>query len=256
VSESSVVSVVDPGSPRHARDATRGRIVEAAADLLANGGRDAVTTRAVATAAGVQAPTIYRLFGDKGGLLDAVAEHGFITYLGEKQDQRPGSDPIEELRIGFDRHVGFGLANPALYSLMYGDPRPGESWSAAVAARRILGEHIRRIAVAGRLRVAEEIAADLVHASGSGIVLTLLALPEDRRDPMLSRIAREAVIAAITTDSPALDAPGPAPAAIALRAALPQATALSEPERRLLHEWLDRLIAGRAGALEPPAGVP
>jgi AcrR family transcriptional regulator len=36
-------------------------------------GRRAVTTRAVAAGAGVQAPTIYRLFGDKDGLLDALA---------------------------------------------------------------------------------------------------------------------------------------------------------------------------------------
>ena len=36
------------------------------------------------TAAGVQPPTIYRLFGDKVGLLDAVTEHGFQTYLADK----------------------------------------------------------------------------------------------------------------------------------------------------------------------------
>jgi hypothetical protein len=34
--------------------------VQAAARLLAEGGREAVSTRAVAAAAGVQAPTIYR----------------------------------------------------------------------------------------------------------------------------------------------------------------------------------------------------
>jgi AcrR family transcriptional regulator len=49
-----------------------------------------VTTRSVALAAGVQPPTIYRLFGDKDGLLDAVAEHGFAHYAANK---RP-ADPI------------------------------------------------------------------------------------------------------------------------------------------------------------------
>src|SRR3954451_12093730 len=110
----------------------RERIVQGAAALLAEGGRDAVTTRAVASAAGVQAPTIYRLFGDKSGLLDAVAEHGFAAYLGEKGVPEPDADPVDDLRTGWDMHVGFGLANPALYALMYGDPRPGESWAAAV----------------------------------------------------------------------------------------------------------------------------
>ena len=116
----------------------------AAAGLLASGGRDALTTRAVAAAAGVQAPTIYRLF-----------------------------------------------------------------------------------------------------ASGCGTVFTLLATPEAGRDPDLPAAAREAVIAAITTGSPTLASPGPAAAAIALRAVLPDATALTGGEHRLLEEWLDRLAAGR-----------
>ena len=119
-----------------ARDETRARIVAAAAGLLTSGGRDALTTRAVAAAAGVQAPAIYRLFGDKSGLLDAVAEDGFTAYLKEKEVRPSGPNPVADLRAGWDLHVGFGLANPALYALMYGDPRPGARPPAAAAARR------------------------------------------------------------------------------------------------------------------------
>ena len=77
--------------------------------------------------------------------------------------------------------------------------------------------------------------------TGSGTTLTLITLPPDRRDPALSELAREAVIAAITTDAPAHVAPGPVGAAAALRAVLPQTDALTGPERALLHEWLDRV---------------
>jgi len=49
------------------------RIVRAAAELLTKGGLDAVSTRAVSAAAGVQPPAIYRRFGDMQGLLDAAA---------------------------------------------------------------------------------------------------------------------------------------------------------------------------------------
>ena len=66
-------------------------------------------------------------------------------------------------------------------------------------------------------------------------------MPEDRRDPALSGLAREAVIAAITTDAPVPARPGPAGAAIALRAVLPQTPALTAAERSLLREWLDRI---------------
>ncbi len=223
------------------REATRIRIVEAAAALVAQGGREALTTRSVAAAAGVQAPTIYRLFGDKEGLIDAVVVHGYRTYLEEKAARRPSADPVEDLRHGWDLHVAFGLSNPALYVLMYGNPRPGRTPAVIAASRQILAEHVHRVAAVGRLRVPEGQAAELVHAAGSGTVLSLLATDEDRRDPHLSALAREAVIDAITTRQPAIGAPGPAVAAIALRACLPEATALSEAERRLLEEWLHRI---------------
>jgi len=58
-------------------------------------------------------------------------------------------------------------------------------------------------------------------------------------------MAREAIIAAITTDTPELAPPGPVSAAVALRAVLPQTTALTDREQSLLQEWLDR-IAGPA----------
>jgi AcrR family transcriptional regulator len=231
----------DSTIPVRSRDRTRERIVAAAARLLAEGGRDAVSTRGVSVAAGVQAPTLYRLFGSKRGLLDAVAAHGLTTYLNSKTARKPSADPVDDLRAGWDLHVGFGLANPALYSLMYGEPRPDASPPAAAAAADVLALHIRRIAEAGRLRVSEDHAAHLVHAAGCGTTLTLIAMPADRRDSALSHTAREAVIAAITTDAPAPAEPGPVAAAVTLRAVLPQTTTLTVHERGLLSEWLDRI---------------
>jgi len=221
------------------------RIVTSAIDLLSSGGQDAVTTRAVADAAGVQVPTIYRLFGDKRGLLEAVAEHGFTVYLKEKAVRKPGQDPLEDLRAGWDLHIEFGLSRPAIYLLMYAQPQPGVKSAAADKSYHLLREHIRRVAIAGRLRVPEERAADLFHASGCGTVLTLLAQAEGHRDTALSEAAREAAIAAITTDAPAVENSGAAAAAIALRAALPDVQSLSSGERSLLTEWLDRLAALR-----------
>jgi AcrR family transcriptional regulator len=218
----------------------RDRIIDAAAKLLAEDGRDAVSTRAVSAAAGVQAPAIYRIFGDKQGLLDAVASHGFETYLRDKKDNPATDDPVADLRRGWDLHVGFGLANPALYSLIYGDLRESP---AARQAAEILAAMIHRIAEAGRLRMTEERAVVLVEAAGRGMTLTLISLPEDRRDLSLSATARESVIATITTDPPPSgpEHAGPVATAVALRAVLPQTTALTDPERALLADWLDRI---------------
>jgi AcrR family transcriptional regulator len=127
-------------APNHAssRDQTRAQLVEVAAHLLATQGPDAVTTRAVALAAGVQAPTIYRLFGDKNGLLDAVAEHGFASYLARKPPVGADADPVESLHAGWELHVGFGLANPELFRLMYTTLRTPQGRAVAATGTGIL----------------------------------------------------------------------------------------------------------------------
>ncbi|UBU09213.1 TetR/AcrR family transcriptional regulator [Nonomuraea gerenzanensis] len=227
------------------RELTRQRVIEAAAGLLAREGREAVTTRAVAAAAGVQPPAIYRHFEDMDGLLDAVAEHGYARFLEAKRAVPAPEDPVDDLRAGWDLAVEFGLANPALYAVMYGEPRRGTDSAAFRAGMEILLGRIRRLAAAGRLRVDEALAAALIHATARGAVLTWLSLPEDGRDPALLSTLRESMVAAVTTDEPAVQDPGPAGAARALRAVLPQQTALSEAEQRLLAEWLDRLAAAR-----------
>ncbi|MEV0315306.1 TetR/AcrR family transcriptional regulator [Nonomuraea fuscirosea] len=224
------------------REQTRHRVIEAAAGLLAREGRDAVTTRAVAVAAGVQAPAIYRLFGDKEGLLEAVAEYGFTKFLASKRVDPDPPDPIEDLRAGWDLAVEFGLANPALYTLMYGEPSTFAS-PAFQAGMEILKGRIRRLAAGGWLRVGEELAIAIIHATARGAVLTWLSLPEERRDPVLLTTLRESMVTAVTVLEPAVRDAGPAGAARALRAALPEQTTLSGPERELLKEWLDRLAA-------------
>ncbi len=228
----------------------RERILRAAATLLAVGGREAVSTRAVSAAAGVQPPTIYRQFGDMQGLLDAVADDGFARYVRAKVARRDGEDPVAVLRAGWDLHVGFGLANPALYALMYGDPQPGVMSPAAAEARNMLEGLVRRVAAAGRLRVGVESATRTIHAAGVGVVLTLIAAGGADRDLALSDQTREAVLAAMTTDATPGEAPaqaGPRRAAVsyavALKALLPEASAaFTSAERGLLAEWLDRLI--------------
>ena len=222
-----------------------------------------MTKRAVATAAGVQAPTIYRLFDDMRGLLDEVATRGFTTYLDDTTDPKPGDDPVEglragwylhvghgddpveDLRVGWDLQVGFGLANPASYKLMYGDPGPGKGHTAALEGAEILRGLVRRVAEAGRLRVSEERAAQLLHAAGSGVTLTLIGMEPEERDPELSDMAREAVIAAITTEASAQAAPGPPGAAVHLSALLPRTSVLTDRERALLSEWLERIADER-----------
>jgi AcrR family transcriptional regulator len=233
--------------PGTQRDRTRAHLIEVAAELLATQGADAVTTRSVALAAGVQAPTIYRLFGDKNGLLQAVAEHGFASYLAQKHPADSDADPVANLRSGWDLHVGFGLANPELFRLMHAALRTPRGQALTASGAEVLRARVHRIAETGRLRVTERRAIDLIVAAGTGVVFTLIDQPESERDLALAGTAWNSICAVILTnppagsDGPAAAVAGPAAAAVTLRAALPDVTALTPAERALLADWLDRI---------------
>lgn len=209
--------------------------MESAAQLLREQGASAVTTRAVAQAAGMQAPTIYRFFADKDELLDAVAEHVFATYVAGKAMAQDAGDPVADLRAGWDTHIGFGLANAALFGLLV-DPSREPRSPAAAAGLDVLRARVRRVAATGRLRVPERRAVELIHAAGTGVVLALLATPPEHRDLDLADALYEAVMQSILTDAPALPTGSATAAAVALRAVAPELPMLSAAERSLLAE--------------------
>ncbi|WP_063758873.1 TetR/AcrR family transcriptional regulator [Streptomyces sp. NRRL S-340] len=179
--------------------AMRRRIVEAAAGLLVSEGLDATSTRAVAARASVAPPTIFRLFGDKDALLEAVSEYGFETYLRAKARLPESDDPVDDLRAAWDLHVRFGLSRPAYYTLVYGQARAGRVPRAGQQAVAELRRMVTRVAAAGRLRMSIERAAALVHAAGVGTILTLIGAPPEQRDLRTADAAREMVLAAIST---------------------------------------------------------
>ena len=226
-------------------EAHRDRILKAALTLLTKQGRDAVTTRNVAEAAKVQPPVLYRIFGDKTALLDAVAAYGFTAYLAKKHQSARSDDPVEALRAGWDLHVKFGLANPELYLLMYADPRPETESPAARQSFTMLEEHMQRVAAAGRLRVSVTRACALYHAAALGVVMSLLASVPEQRDLSLSSTARDHALSGITTHASSVSTPVIAVTASRLRALLTQpgkgTSVLTDAERLPLSEWLLRL---------------
>ncbi|MEV5176906.1 TetR/AcrR family transcriptional regulator [Streptomyces flaveolus] len=78
--------------------ALRRNIVLAAAGLLEDKDLEALSTRAVAARTGVPTLSVFRLFGDKEGLLEEAAEHGFQRYLGAEAGLLTDADPVQMLR--------------------------------------------------------------------------------------------------------------------------------------------------------------
>jgi len=228
---------------------TRSLILREAVALLAESSSGDISTRAVCEAAGVAQPALYRIFGDKDGLLAAVADSVWGEYLEMKRSAEPSADPLVDLRNGWDRHLAFALAQPHAYRLVFASglsTRP----AAMGEAMGLLEGILQRLAAAGRLSMPPAEAARLVMAANSGLALGMILRPELYPPEAPIEPAREAVIRAIVLDDPA-GADDPAvPAAVTLEASLQRAHGFTGAERALLSEWLGRF---RRSAIEPPA---
>lgn len=100
------------GDLRHA-------LVEAALELLAEGGTEALGLRELARRVGVSAAAPYRHFRDKQALIQAVAAAGFEMFLAAVEGARAEVAPEEQLGAMAEAYVHFALRYPRLYRLMF-----------------------------------------------------------------------------------------------------------------------------------------
>jgi AcrR family transcriptional regulator len=96
--------------------------LDEAAVMIAEGGAENVTMRAIGGRLGVSRAAPYRHFADKTALLVAVATSGFTRLKArlEAIDATAPRSSVERLRRLGKEYVHFALENPAHYRLMYG----------------------------------------------------------------------------------------------------------------------------------------
>ncbi|WP_405577737.1 TetR/AcrR family transcriptional regulator [Streptomyces sp. NBC_01190] len=246
---------------------TRDRILSVAIDLLATSPDGDISTRAVCAAASISAPVLYRQFGDKEGLLAAVVDRGFDTYLATKRERHPGADPVQDIRDGWDSHVAFALANRNLYRLM-NSPAMRTPPASAAESQQILTRELELAARQGKLRVSPALAAEMIMSANVGVALMLVSRPAMFRDPDLSRRVRDAVHTSVfipevmrpphTHGTPGDRPPGAsaesAPTAAARLGALLRRsppTTLTSAETVLLDEWLGRVANAPDPGIDP-----
>lgn len=124
------------------------QILEAAEQLVAEQGIDAVTTRAIAERAGVAVPSLYRFFADRDDILDALVEQMLVELEETSQAAEaawvPGSAG-DLLDLEFDLHVTYFSAHPSVTALWFG----GRTSPAVVESVRrrntVLGDRVRAL---------------------------------------------------------------------------------------------------------------
>lgn len=100
----------------------RERLLHETAAALARGGVDAVSLRRVAAAAGTSTSAVYALFGGRDDLVaaaTAAAEDGF-TAAQVAAIATPTADPVADIHALGRAYRDWALANPELYTVMFG----------------------------------------------------------------------------------------------------------------------------------------
>jgi AcrR family transcriptional regulator len=115
---------MQPGRTRNPRgegSRLREEILEAARELLEQGGEQHVSLRRIARNIGIAAPSIYAHFPDREAVVGALVDEAFdelsavvATAIDEAQD-----DPIAELRAACFAYMEFAMERPNRYQLAF-----------------------------------------------------------------------------------------------------------------------------------------
>ncbi len=163
-------------------EATREVLLDAAEELLAAGGPDAVSVRAVADRAGVSTRAVYSVFGSMSGLMGGLGARGFQMVADLVNALPVTDDPLADLAdtgvLAFRR---FALERPHLYQITYKNVsaaiyRQAEATPALMASYESLATRFERAMEMGampRRDVRELVFA--FHALSSGMAMNELS---------------------------------------------------------------------------------
>lgn len=163
------MSATDEQPRRRGRPPSGGReaILEATLELIRERGIANVTSRDVASRAGVSDASVYYHFGDRAGLLQAVFEHGMkpLTFMA---GLTPGTLELSEvLRAAADSLEQFFTDVLPILHAAQADPELGAALAAYVEEKDLgphigvqaLGDYLRAEQAAGRVNPAADVDA-------------------------------------------------------------------------------------------------
>jgi AcrR family transcriptional regulator len=196
-------------------DAVSERILDAALTLAGASGLRHLTMDDVAREAGVGRMTVYRRFGDKARLVEALAVRESRRVLAELDDAAPFDAPIvDQIVEGFVVSLRLGREHPLLSRLALREP---QSLLAAIGADGQALFAAGRAFAAARLRAAQdagvlgpipvdEVAELLVRLAASFVLIPETILPvEDEQQ--VRALARELIAPVLRRHNEELAAP-------------------------------------------------
>ena len=104
------------------KDAIRTRILDAARELFAKEGYDAVSMRKIADAIEYSPTAIYQYFADKRELMDELVRADFTSFGEGFQFLLQIKDPVERIRAAGHAYIQFATTHPNHFRLMFMTP--------------------------------------------------------------------------------------------------------------------------------------
>lgn len=181
---------------RLVRAETRRSILDAAEELLVEGGLDGFSMRRLADRCGCSAPAIYHYFRDKPSLVDALLEERLQTLVAELRRVPLSDDAARNVRTLTCAFADFALRNPSHYQLLVlnrgpeaPEPASGEE------ARAILVEPLESLVdAAGRREEDFEALRQSLWSLLHGMILLRTTRPDEVWQPALLERAVDALL--------------------------------------------------------------
>jgi AcrR family transcriptional regulator len=154
------------------RARTRARLLDAARDIVAESGVDAITMRGLGERAGVSVQSAYNLFGNKELLVTALVEEELTRLDAEFAAVADDDDPLEQLRTQYALFVDSAMSHTRkpLTLAVLNDAVLTEQVFGSWRSHTVMEDGIRRAIKAGQVgdeispsALAEHIRGGLIH---------------------------------------------------------------------------------------------
>lgn len=140
---------------------TRAKIMKAASELLVDEGIDALNVRAISNKAGMSTIGIYRKFGDRQGVLDALCQEGWARLRDTMNACDTSGSPKDVIMRRIGAYLDIADNYPAHYQLMFEASTRGyePSVETQILARDTFREVLDRVATLPDLTVDSDLVA-------------------------------------------------------------------------------------------------
>lgn len=186
------------------RGEARRSILEAAEALVVERSLGGFSMRRLASRCGYTLPTIYRHFGDKPRLLEALLDERFQGLLDVLERVTPSGDAARDLHGMLAAVVGFGFDNPRHYQLLVSALQEGSEPPAAEQTRARIEAPIRTLLATGRLRAPDvESAVQVIWSFLHGLIALRTSRADVAWHPRLVEIALDCILGGVILGNPA-----------------------------------------------------